>query len=203
MVIGLDHESEPGCGDSRGDVRYWKCMCEACGKVAVLGTKYISDHMTCGCRHAGGRAQDLAGQRFGRLVALEQVHPAYWTKTKALWRCRCDCGTELNVCAASLTKDRTHSCGCLRGDIVRERRTLRLDGRTFALLKVIGRAPGPDGTFNGESFWRCVCACGRETVVRGRFLVNGSTRSCGCLHRKAVREEFARQEALRLEGGVS
>lgn len=29
-------------------------------------------------------------------------------------------------------------------------------------------------------FWRCICDCGRETVVDTRMLMNGHTRSCGC-----------------------
>jgi len=31
-----------------------------------------------------------------------------------------------------------------------------------------------------ESLWECVCDCGQVTVVRGRCLLSGDTKSCGC-----------------------
>lgn len=30
------------------------------------------------------------------------------------------------------------------------------------------------------AYWRCVCECGNETVVSGKDLRQGKTRSCGC-----------------------
>ncbi len=53
---------------------------------------------------------DRTGQRFGRLVALER-NGANVLK-KALWRCRCDCGTEVCVPSGSLVTGNTTSCGC-------------------------------------------------------------------------------------------
>jgi hypothetical protein len=53
---------------------------------------------------------DRTGQRFGRLIALERNGTN--TLNKVLWRCRCDCGNELNVVACSLVTGNTVSCGC-------------------------------------------------------------------------------------------
>lgn len=36
----------------------------------------------------------------------------------------------------------------------------------------------------GGGLWRCKCACGLESIVRGRDLRRGSIRSCGCLRRE-------------------
>jgi hypothetical protein len=33
-------------------------------------------------------------------------------------------------------------------------------------------------------WYRCRCACGNETTVRGKSLARGNTRSCGCLKRE-------------------
>jgi hypothetical protein len=56
---------------------------------------------------------DLTGQRFGRWVVLRRA-PS--TKAgKAMWWCRCDCGTERAVHAFSLKAATTRSCGlCVR-----------------------------------------------------------------------------------------
>ena len=52
-----------------------------------------------------------------------------------------------------------------------------LTGKTFGKLTVICR----EGSLNNHPAWRCRCNCGNETVVRGRALISGNTKSCGCL----------------------
>ncbi len=42
----------------------------------------------------------------------------------------------------------------------------------------------------GRTMWLCKCACGKETVVRGRYLRTGTTKSCGCLRRDQMRITF-------------
>lgn len=53
---------------------------------------------------------ELAGQRFGRLVVLEEAgkdgHRAY------MWSCRCDCGETSTVRGSLLKQGRVRSCGC-------------------------------------------------------------------------------------------
>lgn len=43
-----------------------------------------------------------------------------------------------------------------------------------------------------SALWKCVCECGKETIVRGTELRGGHVRSCGCFQRevasKAVRD---------------
>jgi hypothetical protein len=40
---------------------------------------------------------------------------------------------------------------------------------------------------NGSfGYWRCLCDCGNEVVVRTERLTHGITKSCGCLNRKLV-----------------
>ncbi|UOE45283.1 hypothetical protein [Agromyces larvae] len=51
------------------------------------------------------RRAELAGQRFGLLVALERVD------ARQAWRCQCDCGAETIVRTWSLTSGGTRSCG--------------------------------------------------------------------------------------------
>ena len=54
--------------------------------------------------------------------------------------------------------------------------------RVFTRLTAIYRAPN-----RGEDvMWHCRCECGNEIDVRGRGLLSGNTRSCGCLQKDAV-----------------
>lgn len=53
---------------------------------------------------------DMAGQRFGRLTALERVGSN--KHGSALWRFRCDCGAETEAIGSNVRKGITKSCGC-------------------------------------------------------------------------------------------
>ena len=35
--------------------------------------------------------------------------------------------------------------------------------------------------------WACACSCGRSVVVSSKELLNGDTKSCGCLHKEMLR----------------
>jgi hypothetical protein len=52
-----------------------------------------------------------------------------------------------------------------------------LTGKTFGRLKVLYDT---GDRRSGHVLWKCLCVCGRESVVSGNSLRDGSTRSCGC-----------------------
>jgi hypothetical protein len=65
---------------------------------------------------------DLLGQRFARLVVVEQgASRVYQGHTKVRWKCLCDCGKETVVDSLSLRIGTTKSCGCLRTEVTIER----------------------------------------------------------------------------------
>ena len=49
-------------------------------------------------------------------------------------------------------------------------------GRTFGSLTVVAY----DGRRGGKHYWRCLCDCGKETVVITKRLRDGHRTSCGC-----------------------
>ena len=59
---------------------------------------------------------DLKGQRFGRLVVIEQDLTSKRTK----WICKCDCGNTKSVQATHLRSGATQSCGCYHKEKARE-----------------------------------------------------------------------------------
>jgi len=59
-------------------------------------------------------ALDLAGVRFGRLVALRRV--GTYSNGEAVWLCSCACGAETSTPAYSLRTGHTRSCGCLKSE---------------------------------------------------------------------------------------
>lgn len=56
---------------------------------------------------------DITGQRFGRLVALEENGRKH---KEVVWKCLCDCGNIKNITSSSLRYGTTRSCGCLLPD---------------------------------------------------------------------------------------
>lgn len=50
-------------------------------------------------------------------------------------------------------------------------------GKKFNKLTVIADA---GSNKNGRAMWLCQCDCGNQTVVMGKYIRNGHTKSCGC-----------------------
>lgn len=63
----------------------------------------------------GKRFKDILGQRFSKLLVVEQddFYEAPSGARTAKWICKCDCGTFISVVIGSLTSKNTQSCGCL------------------------------------------------------------------------------------------
>jgi len=53
-------------------------------------------------------------------------------------------------------------------------------GQQFGRLTVQERV----ANIGTQTAWRCLCSCGKTTVVAANHLANGHTRSCGCLVRQ-------------------
>lgn len=87
----------------------WACRC-SCGNEIIVQAMQLKSGKTrsCGCkRYATSYNKcDLTGQRFGRLTVLFRSDrndaPA-----NGYWRCRCDCGKEVDVFSGSLLRGQT------------------------------------------------------------------------------------------------
>lgn len=76
-----------------------------------------------------GKFKDLAGQRFGRLVAINYTPDRRRTGgPEGAWVVQCDCGTHKAVRPYLLTSGQQVSCGCFRDESAAKR--LRTHGRT-------------------------------------------------------------------------
>lgn len=95
----------------------YRCRC-VCGKeiTAAAADLRRGNTSSCGCgRHSPPtNRKDLTGRVFGRLTVLR---PAPSAGERAMWRCRCSCGRELDVAASSLTRGLSTSCGCRNREV--------------------------------------------------------------------------------------
>jgi len=63
---------------------------------------------------------NLVGERFGRLMAVEDVGTNRHSQSQ--WLCQCDCGGEKVASINALRGGQTRSCGCLRKNRARQKR---------------------------------------------------------------------------------
>jgi hypothetical protein len=75
---------------------------------------------------------DLAGKRFGRLVAIERVAPR---DRRQYWKVRCDCGAEKEVDHKNLNSGRVNSCGCFRREHAAAKRRENIEAFTGARFR--------------------------------------------------------------------
>lgn len=59
-------------------------------------------------------------------------------------------------------------------------KTIDLTGMRFGRLLVIGKTRSK----SGRVAWVCICDCGNETTPLTNCLLNGRSKSCGCLHKE-------------------
>ena len=64
---------------------------------------------------------NLAGRRFGRLVAVKDAGRDH--RKQVLWLCRCDCGSTKTAIASRLLGGNVRSCGCLHADVLKDMAT--------------------------------------------------------------------------------
>ncbi len=139
----------------------------------------ITDSENC-----GRTRKDIAGQRFGRLVAIREAGRN--RRGRVIWECHCDCGNVVATSVYDMESGYTQSCGCQKRDHNYETRK-SLIGQRFGRLVVVAYA-GTDRQYKcSKRLWECHCDCGRSTTLNTNRLTTGNTQSCGCIQEERRR----------------
>jgi hypothetical protein len=129
---------------------------------------------------------DHTGKKFSRLTLVERIAEKY---KPTMYRCICDCGSDVIIKANAIVTGNTLSCGCLRADAARDRGMQKsgnklpmkqeydLTGKRFGRLVV----ESVQQESHTENKWVCICDCGNKSLVGRSSLMQGNTKSCGCL----------------------
>lgn len=106
----------------------------------------------------------------------------------ALWLCKCDCGVSKAIRGTAMRCGHIKSCGCekLRGIGGGPRTEKDLTGMRFGHLVVAERHKGIK---RKKTYWRCLCDCGNDSIVRGADLLHQNTKSCGCRQMSGLIEQ--------------
>lgn len=127
---------------------------------------------------------DLTGQDFGYWHVIERAENDSWGKSQWLCHCTlCDKTTKV-VYGSHLRGGRSTSCGCSKMEKMRQANIKNETGKVYGYLKVERMATPEEKPRNIDGiYWVCSCLhCGRKNViVKGDYLRNGDTSSCGCI----------------------
>ena len=129
--------------------------------------------------------QDLTGKQIGQLFVLFRVQNDKHGNSQ--WLTICTCGNYIVVLGGNLRKGTTQSCGCTTAERYAKARVIDMTGKRCGKLIVLH----PVGVFeNYGMVWHCLCDCGNECDVSGKYLRSGHTASCGCLRREVAAKNF-------------
>lgn len=116
---------------------------------------------------------DIAGQKFGHLTPLYALSERKCRSV--IWHCQCDCGGYKDVSQIDLQRGHTTKCDfCSQGQGKPKDISNQRFGKLVALYPT-------DKRDNGSIVWYCKCDCGNYCCKSSDKLVQGHTKSCGCM----------------------
>jgi hypothetical protein len=160
--------------DSCGYKAYWIAICPVC-KIEKEMHKSSIRHgksKSCGCIRGciGNKRISIAGQKFGKLIALYPTNTRKFGKI--CWMFRCECGTIKEIESSHVVSGATKTCGCGHFGLIND-----ITGQTFNYLTAIKLSHIKERF----AYWVFKCHyCGNEKTIMAAPVVSGSTKSCGC-----------------------
>lgn len=186
---------EHGVADSKWHVleyvgkSKWKCECE-CGTIKNVDGNSLrrGGSKSCGkCKKHSNNFIDMTGWNMwehgvpnSKITVIQQLPSE---GGHALWECKCNCGNPktFKVDGGNLRSGHTTSCGCSRIGQNIKKRTGQMINNIY-----IGEIVGQDK--KGSILYDCTCFCGKHFISSAARIINGHTKSCGCLSSKGERK---------------
>lgn len=164
----------------------WRCQCNCEQKtiIDVYASNLLKKHTTsCGCvqKQVASKIhkKEEIGNRYGKLLVIAEGmdYIAPDGSNRKTWKCRCDCGNEIEVVGTSLRRGLTQSCGCNFKEAISQHWEEKILNTDFPNLKVLKRVEA-----NGqESRWLCQCKFCNNTYILSTGNLKTS-KGCGCLN---------------------
>lgn len=197
----------------------WHCKCDCGRETDVLAGSLKRGYTTsCGKCHMhraelmrgrpSDKFRDLAGQRFGMLVAVS------YDRARRRWICKCDCGGECSITTTYLTNGSRTDCGCkaaaAAGERIKAGSAGYRNGTNVNAIQHImeGRkrstnTSGVTGVKEVATVHSGIKYCA-QIVVRGHSIYLGrfDTLEAAAAARKAAEEKYF-APLIRCEGGIS
>lgn len=90
---------------------YWFFQCK-CGTVkSFMKSGIVNGYVkSCGCLHL--EKDNIIGQRFGLLVAIQKVKSPEKNRRSSYWLFQCDCGSQKIIRKSTVIRGKLDHCGC-------------------------------------------------------------------------------------------
>ncbi len=121
------------------------------------------------------------GLRIGRLTVESRTDRR--KNGYMIWKCRCDCGGEIELDTRCLQRGTVTDCGC---ETVVKPGMTDLTGQRFGKLTCLRLAEEKD--VRGNTQWVCRCDCGNTCLAALPQLRSGYKKSCGCLSHPPLKD---------------
>lgn len=110
------------------------------------------------------------GEKFGFLTVIKEVAPNIIPSGQINRRvlCKCDCGEMSKKQIGNLKNGKSTHCGCKKKIEIKKGDRY---GRLIIMKEIF------DSSYR---MFKCLCDCGKLTIVSRNHLRNGHTTSCGC-----------------------
>lgn len=160
---------------------WWICDC---GREVLKRVANVTKGQTKSCGQCNEiSAEKMASCRFGKLRMKEPAAVTSGSAKKVTWVC--DCGREKDIMILSVVNGATSSCTKCDHLSMEE-----MASRKFGRLRM--KEPIEINPWSHGKIW-WVCDCGREKKISIRYVVQGTTKTCGRCNEIPVEEMASRK----------
>lgn len=194
---------------NKNGYNYYKCICD-CGNIVIKkGVDIKRGNVgSCGCYRDEKLKEYIennslkCGDKYNRLTVIEYDSTV---NRRKYYKCKCECGNEVIVNSSHIRMGNIKSCGCLQKENIgkyNSKRSVKI-GQKYNRLTVVEFSHIDN---NNSKWYKCICECGNTAIVKGSYIKNGITKSCGCAKIDAVREwgkKHRGENSPMWKGGIS
>lgn len=168
----------------------WKCECE-CGTIKNVDGNCLRRGGSKSCGKCGTKKNkkviDMTGWKMwehgvpnSKIIVIRQLPTE---NERAMWECKCNCGNPRTFkgIGVNLRKGKMISCGCANKGVNIKNRTGQVINDIY-LGEIIGKDK------YGSVLYDCTCFCGKHFISTAARIIDGHTKSCGCLNSKGERK---------------
>lgn len=183
------------------DNKKWICKCDCDNTTEVLGYNLrLGNTKSCGCLKNGKgikkpRKTNIMNEQIGKLLVTD-VNETKGIATVKCLECKRVSKMQIDdLIAMKKTRKKSFVCGIdgCKYTSERKKNDKIKKGTRFGRLVVLERLDNKiistKKTTTSIPMYLCECQCGNQVEVQGRYLLDGRTKSCGCLRQKNFMEK--------------